>query len=253
MANVTENRIEGEGPESVIPPIAGPDDAGAGGAGAGGAAAERTERAEREAELAEGKRFAVHDRRFWVQNAGEASGDDPGGDEHGESSETRPSKPSYVALLEERLERKDARLKEYIEAHKSAERRFDESRARLRRKMSEEVERAKGQLVVRFFDVLDNLDRSLEAVEQTGDCDTLADGVRIVRKQFFAALEDLGLSRLEPEEGELFDPNHHEAVSVIPVADPSEDQTVRHVLRSGYRQGDNVLRAAMVVVGRHQT
>ena len=79
--------------------------------------------------------------------------------------------------------------------------------------------------------------------------EAFAKGVRIVRNQFLAALEALGLERFDPS-GEPFDPTCHEAVSVVPAASAEEDQRVQHVLRSGYRQGEHVLRPAMVVVGR---
>ena len=193
-----------------------------------------------EPDKAEADSFAVRDRRFWVE--------DESGDGDDEPATTR-KKPSYVARLEEKLAEKDAKLIEYIEAHKAAERRFEDARARLARQHEEELGRAKGRVVTPLFEVLDNLDRSLEAAAGAGSVEAFAKGVRIVRNQFLAALEALGLERFDPS-GEPFDPTCHEAVSVVPAASAEEVQRVQHVLRSGYRQGEHVLRPAMVVVGR---
>jgi molecular chaperone GrpE len=88
--------------------------------------------------------------------------------------------------------------------------------------------------------VLDDID----AARQHGD---LADGpFAAIATKLETALKTYGLVRIA-ETGVEFDPNIHEAL----VQQPGEDievDTVSQVLRSGYRSGDRVLRAAQVVV-----
>ncbi|GAC1498196.1 MAG: nucleotide exchange factor GrpE [Pseudarthrobacter sp.] len=88
--------------------------------------------------------------------------------------------------------------------------------------------------------VLDDID----AARQHGD---LADGpFAAIATKLETALKTYGLVRIA-ETGVEFDPNIHEALIQQPGEDVEVD-TVSQVLRSGYRSGDRVLRAAQVIV-----
>ena len=88
--------------------------------------------------------------------------------------------------------------------------------------------------------VLDDID----AARQHGD---LADGpFAAIATKLETALKTYGLVRIA-ETGVEFDPNIHEALIQQPGEDIEVD-TVSQVLRSGYRSGDRVLRAAQVIV-----
>ncbi|MCB9737736.1 MAG: nucleotide exchange factor GrpE [Deltaproteobacteria bacterium] len=51
--------------------------------------------------------------------------------------------------------------------------------------------------------------------------------------------------------GETFDPERHEAISMIPVTDPAQDNLVVQELKQGARVGEKVVRPATVIVGRY--
>ncbi|MDE8669733.1 nucleotide exchange factor GrpE [Pseudarthrobacter sp. H3Y2-7] len=88
--------------------------------------------------------------------------------------------------------------------------------------------------------VLDDID----AARQHGD---LADGpFAAIATKLETALKTYGLVRIA-ETGVEFDPNIHEAL-IQQAGEDIEVDTVSQVLRSGYRSGDRVLRAAQVVV-----
>jgi molecular chaperone GrpE len=95
---------------------------------------------------------------------------------------------------------------------------------------------------------LDNLDRALAAAEsQPENADHhLTDGIRLVQREMLAALERVGIVPDVPS-GEQFDPHRHEAVAQQP-ADGVRSGTVIDVYQAGYRLGDDVVRAAKVVV-----
>jgi molecular chaperone GrpE len=95
---------------------------------------------------------------------------------------------------------------------------------------------------------LDNLDRALAAAEsQPENADHhLTDGIRLVQREMLAALERVGIVPDVPS-GEQFDPRLHEAVAQQP-ADGVESGTVIDVYQPGYRFGDEIVRAAKVVV-----
>jgi len=95
---------------------------------------------------------------------------------------------------------------------------------------------------------LDDFERALAHAEaEESDAEhTLTKGIRLVQEQMLAALRRAGIESFSPR-GEPFDPHLHEAVATTPVED-AEAGTVVEVYQAGYRLGDDVLRAAKVVV-----
>jgi molecular chaperone GrpE len=95
---------------------------------------------------------------------------------------------------------------------------------------------------------LDDFERALAHAEaEEGDEQhTLTRGIRLVQDQLLAALRRAGIEAFWPK-GETFDPHLHEAVATTPV-EGAKSGTVVEVYQAGYRLGDDVLRAAKVVV-----
>ena len=89
--------------------------------------------------------------------------------------------------------------------------------------------------------MLDNFERAIAHGEG-------GEGVQLVFKDLKAALERLGLEEV-PSEGAVFDPNVHEAVESREVHG-LEEATIIEVYRRGYMFKGQLIRAAMVVVGR---
>jgi molecular chaperone GrpE len=177
----------------------------------------------------------VTDRRWWAR--GEQDGDSPPADEP-------KLKPTYIEELETRLAAKDTELRELLAKYRGASDEFDQARARLRKEVTKDVERGRRTLIVGFLEVLDNLDRALEAAGDRSD--PFVQGVALVRQQFLTTLEGLGVRRLEPM-GAPFDHAQHEAVATVASADAAPG-TVVGVVKPGYLIGDEVLRPAQVAV-----
>ena len=159
-------------------------------------------------------------------------------------------KPTYVEQLEQRTREAEEKLARYIRAYKDeVEGELQKRLGRLERESARELERMRGQVALDLLEVLDNFDRSLEAAQQGSSVDSLLQGLQLVRDQFFAALERLGVEAIAAS-GEPFDPKVHEATAMAPVSDPALDGKVVRVLKAGYRLGDRVIRPALVQVGR---
>jgi len=179
----------------------------------------------------------VTDRRWWAR--GESA-------EHTESADEPKLKPSYVEELEAKVATKDFEIQQLLAKYRSASDEFEQARARLRKELSKDVERGRRSLIVSFLEVLDNLDRALDAAAERAD-DPFVQGVSIVRQQFLSTLEGLGVRRLEPV-GQPFDPALHEAVATVAASDTSPAGTIVGIVRPGYLIGDEVLRPAQVAV-----
>ena len=179
----------------------------------------------------------VTDRRWWARG--------PQGDEAAASEEPK-LKPSYVEDLEARIAAKDAELQQLLAKYRAASDEFDQARARLRKEVTKDVERGRRSLIASFLEVLDNLDRALDAAGDRAD-DPVVQGVSLVRQQFLATLETLGVRRMSPI-GRPFDPAQHEAVTNVAASGAAPAGTVVGVIRPGYLIGDEILRPAQVAV-----
>jgi len=195
------------------------------------------DKASRDREEEHAPAVRVVDRRWWAQGDGETA------------SEAPSLKPSYVEELERRLAEKDAELAATIAKYRSAAAEFDDARARLRKEVAKDVERGRRTFIVELLDVVDNLDRALEAAHEAGTTDALRKGVELVHQQFLAKLEGFGVARIAALD-RPFDPTLHEAVTTVPVDDPARDHLVVGIIRHGYTVGDEVLRPALVAVGQ---
>jgi molecular chaperone GrpE len=121
-------------------------------------------------------------------------------------------------------------------------------RKRARRDVASAEARGIARVARALLPALDNLERALAAAEdQPENRDHhLTDGIRLVQKELLGALTRVGIEAYSPL-GETFDPHRHEAVAQQPV-DAAESGTIVEVYQSGYRFGEDVLRAAKVVV-----
>ena len=183
----------------------------------------------------------VVDRRWWARK------DREGGDGADDSR-----KPSYVEALERQLAEQGAQLQSFSSEHRRALDEFEQAKVRIRRDTAREVERGRRAVLVELLDVVDNLDRALTAgsgaMMASDSAEQLIRGVELVRDQFLAKLAGFGVSRVTAL-GEPFDASRHEAVTMTPVTDASQDGTVIAVMKEGYVIGDEILRPASVVVG----
>ena len=186
----------------------------------------------------------VVDRRWWARKDGEA-----------EAGDGRSRKPTYIEDLERQLADQGAQLQTFAADHRRALDEFEQAKARIRRDVGKEVERGKRAVLVELLDVVDNLDRAIAAARASADANdaaqTLTRGVELVRDQFLAKLAGFGVSRVSAL-GQPFDVARHEAVTTTPVQDPAQDGTIVSVVKEGYAIGDEILRPASVVVGKHE-
>lgn len=127
---------------------------------------------------------------------------------------------------------------------------FDNYRKRTTRQFEEVKQYATADLLSTLLPGLDNLERALAAAHQdpTPASRQIAEGVRMVLKQFKDALAKVGVRELQVL-GEPFDPIRHEAVEVVVVA-PSQDGVIVDEVQRGYMIHDRLLRPAKVVVGK---
>lgn len=160
----------------------------------------------------------------------------------GASSDETPASPED-ALRNERDKLKDQLLRTAAD--------FENFRRRSRRDVEDAARRAKEEAIVTMLPIIDNLERAVQAAETAQDAATVAEGVQMVLRQFEDVAEQLGLGRVAGV-GERFDPMLHDAVQQLESAD-HEPGTIMAEVMPGYRLGEKLVRAAMVVVAKAPT
>ena len=140
---------------------------------------------------------------------------------------------------------------EYLELAQRTKADFENFRKRMAAEVQAAGLRGKGELAVGMIGVLDNLERALDAARvdpaaETAPEDALAQGVVMTYRELCSTLERAGIEAYEPN-GEKFDPHWHQAMSTSRFVDV-EPGLVVQTMAKGYRLGDQVLRAARVVV-----
>ncbi len=131
---------------------------------------------------------------------------------------------------------------------------FQNYRRRAEQEKSQLVELGKSVVLRQFLDVLDDLQRSLDAADLVGQregdprgaFDALKQGVELVNKKFMDELSRYDVRPIEAV-GNPFDESEHEAVMQQADTDAAPG-TVIEELQKGYRMGDRVLRHAKVIV-----
>jgi molecular chaperone GrpE len=129
----------------------------------------------------------------------------------------------------------------------------------LRRRTDREVADSRAYAVASFardiLQVADNMARALQAstAELRLSADprvkALLDGVELTERELMKVLEKHGVRKFEPQQGERFDPNLHQAM--YEVADSSLPAgTVAQVIQAGYLIGERMLRPALVAVAK---
>jgi molecular chaperone GrpE len=124
----------------------------------------------------------------------------------------------------------------------------DEFRERTTRNIDRRFEQRRERLLLKFIDILDNLDRALDAAEKSYAGNPLIEGLILVRTQLLQTLQEEGLERI-PALGLAFDPAVAESVGSQPVDDPDHHHVVVRELLRGYRLNGRIARPSRVLIG----
>jgi len=121
------------------------------------------------------------------------------------------------------------------------------------RRAEQEVEKARKFALERFANellpVLDNLERALEAAGgDSEEAKAIAEGVELTLKSFMDVMGKFNVDVVDPN-GEPFDPNLHQAMSMVENNDV-EPNTVIAVMQKGYTLNGRLVRPAMVMVSK---
>ena len=126
---------------------------------------------------------------------------------------------------------------------------FENARKRMERERQEFVKYANEGLLTEFLNILDNLERSVEAAQaRHEDYEAFLKGVEMIMAQIHEMLKRNGVKPIEAK-NKIFDPHSHE-VLFQEESDAVEEGTVLEELQKGYTLGDRVIRTSKVKVAK---
>ncbi|MDR2883286.1 MAG: nucleotide exchange factor GrpE [Alistipes sp.] len=126
---------------------------------------------------------------------------------------------------------------------------FDNYRKRTTREKIELIAVGGEDVVRLMLDVLDDMDRALEAMVRTDDLAAVRQGIVLIDTKLRGALRSRGLAEIEAVDQQL-DTDLHEAVARIETDDAERKGKIIDVVQKGYKLNDKIIRYAKVVVGQ---
>ncbi len=147
---------------------------------------------------------------------------------------------AYEALEAELQQAREQALRAAAEMHN------------IRRRAEQDVEKAHKFALEKFVNdllpVADNLQRALDSAPTASGPEVVLEGVTLTLKALMDALKRHQVEAVDPV-GEPFNPQLHQAMSLVPNPDV-EPNTVVTVFQRGYTLNGRLVRPAMVVVSK---
>jgi molecular chaperone GrpE len=153
-----------------------------------------------------------------------------------------------VEVLQKTLVETRAKADEYLDGWQRARAEFANYRRRVERDQAQAQHTATGNVVKRYLEISDDLERALKNRPQKGEGADWAIGIELIYRKLLSYLESEGVKMMQAE-GQMFDPNLHEAVTTEDSPQHQSGQIIE-VLQPGYLLGERVLRPAVVRVAR---
>jgi len=149
-------------------------------------------------------------------------------------------------LVQAAWEASEAKAIEYLEGWQREKAEFVNYKKRILRDREQFEKDAVGRVVRNYLPVVDDLGRALRDGSRSGEGEAWASGIELIYRKLLKTLENDGVTPIEAE-GQIFDPNLHEAVAQVPSPNHQSGQVI-DILQIGYKIGERVLRPARVAI-----
>ena len=179
---------------------------------------------------------------------GEKADDEPGKSAEADGQEQTGDEIYDVETLMQRLDEQKRIAVENQDRMLRAQAELDNMRKRTARDIENAHKYALERFITNLLPVLDSMEMGISASSNTEGLDSVLEGMHLTYKMFTSTLEKFGVKVIDPQ-GEKFNPEQHEAVSMQETGD-IETGTVITVMQKGYELNGRLVRPAMVVVAK---
>lgn len=175
--------------------------------------------------------------------------DNPEVDNNQAEVEAKDAETDTVEIQDVAAQLEEARNKadEYRDQFLRAQADMENLRRRQARDLENAHKRALDKFVTELLPIYDSMELGLNAASaETASLDAVKEGLEMTMKMFLSSIGKFGLEQVNPE-GEAFDPELHQAVSMVP-AEGVDSNQVLTVMQKGYQFNGRLLRPAIVTV-----
>lgn len=150
--------------------------------------------------------------------------------------------------LQSELEEIRSQAEEYLDGWQRARAEFANYKKRIQKEREESRSFITAEILSKYITVVDDFERALSDRPSNGASDAWAEGVDMIYRKLKTILESEGVEEFSPE-GEIFDPNFHEAIG-FEESDDHDEGMIFQVIQPGYKIGERVIRPAIVRVAK---
>ena len=124
---------------------------------------------------------------------------------------------------------------------------FENYKRRTAKERIELFKTAGKEILTNLVPVLEDFKRALSQENSDSDND---EGINLIFNKFNETLKSQGLTEVEVNIGDIFDPEIHEAISQIPATEDDQKGKIIDIIQGGYKLGDSIINFPKVVVAQ---
>ncbi len=159
-----------------------------------------------------------------------------------------PEEEDELTQLKKELAAKEQEAKEHYDARLRLQAEFDNFKKRKERETLDFRKYANEDFIRELLVIIDDFGRAIAAAEQTHKLEDFLKGVDLIFEKFLGTLRRKGVKEIEAE-GQIFNPEIHEAITQIET-DDVEEGAIATVFQKGYYLHDRVILAPKVGVAK---
>ena len=163
-----------------------------------------------------------------------------------EEEQIPPTPEEAIETLHSELEQAQQKADENLDGWQRAAAEFANYKKRIERDQKQLQQKFVGDILLKYVEIIEDFDRALENRPEGKDGAEWAAGIEIIYRKFVNILENEGVTEMEVE-GQLFNPNFHEAIAQEESPDHESGEIIETISK-GYMIGERVLRPAVVKV-----
>ena len=148
----------------------------------------------------------------------------------------------------EKISDLEKKCNEYENKWKYSVAELDNARKRFANEKKTLYESVLSNVVLKFLDLKDDLERATESNKKIDDVQALKDGYCTLVKKFDCILGELNVEEIETF-GCDFDTDYHEAVTAIPASSDKQKNKIIDCVQKGYKINNKIVRHSKVIVG----
>ena len=156
-----------------------------------------------------------------------------------------PSHDTEISELKERLEKEKQNTNDYIEKWKRALADYENLNKRSSLDINNKVTNETNKIMLNFLTVYEDLIRASSTLT---DSQKNVEGLDIIIKNMASIFEEHNIKPIDTI-GKMFDPNLHEAVSIVE-DENFEDGLIKEEVGKGYISGNVVIKPSKVIVSK---